>query len=127
MKYSAALMLMGMLTGPAPKVHQVKLVHQGNQYRFEPSSLAAQSGDQVIFTLVSGGPHNIAFDAEQIADDRKAALAKDMPDQMAPLASRILKDGESYTVTLDGLKPGTYPYFCMPHAAMGMKGSITIR
>jgi plastocyanin len=50
-----------------------------------------------------------------------------MPDQMAPLASRMLKDGESYTVTLDGLKPGTYPYFCMPHAVLGLKGSVTIQ
>jgi plastocyanin len=50
-----------------------------------------------------------------------------MPDQMAPLASPILKDGQSYTVRLDGVKSGTYPYFCMPHAAMGMKGSLTVQ
>lgn len=128
MRYSPGFLLLGMLSGsPSAAVHEVKLIQQGSQFRFEPSSLTVKSGDQVKFTLVSGGPHNVAFDAEQIADDREAALAKDMPEQMAPLASRILKDGESYTVSLDGVKPGTYPFFCMPHAAMGMKGSITVQ
>ncbi len=142
MKYSAALVLIGTLTGttagihpaaiqpgglPSAVVHQVKLVQQGSQYRFEPSDLTVNSGDRVKFILVSGGPHNIAFDAEQISDDREAILARDMPDQIAPLASRILEDGESYTVALEGVKPGTYPYFCMPHVGMGMKGSITVQ
>ncbi len=56
----------------------------------------------------------------------RACAAAGMPDQMAPLASNLLKDGESYTISLAAVPPGTYPYFCMPHSGAGMKGSITV-
>jgi plastocyanin len=106
--------------------HEVKLIHQGDHYSFEPSTLTVHSGDQVRFTLVSGGPHNVAFDTDQIPDAAEQALAAGMPDQMAPLASNLLKDGESYTISLAGVPAGRYPYFCMPHSGAGMKGSITV-
>jgi plastocyanin len=111
---------------PPALIHQVKLVHQGDHYSYEPSTLTVHTGDQVRFTLVSGGPHNIAFDAEQIPEAREQELAAGMPNQMAPLASNLLKDGESYTISFAGVTPGTYPYFCMPHSGAGMKGAITV-
>jgi plastocyanin len=132
MQASLFLILLGTMTVtgasrlPTAPVHEVKLVHQGDHYGFEPSTLTVHSGDLVKFTLVSGGPHNVAFDADQIPDAREQALAAGMPDQMAPLASNLLKDGEGYTISFAGVPPGTYPYFCMPHAGAGMKGSITV-
>jgi len=38
----------------------------------------------------------------------------------------LLKDGERYTISFAGVKPGTYPYFCMPDSGAGMKGAITV-
>jgi plastocyanin len=131
MHASHFLILLGTMTMTgasrlAKPPHEVKLIHHGDHYIFEPSNLTVHSGELVKFTLVSGGPHNVAFDADRIPDAGKKALAAGMPNQMSPLASNLLKDGESYTISLAGVPPGSYPYFCMPHAGAGMKGSITV-
>jgi plastocyanin len=58
---SVSLILLGTMavTGatPVPAVppHEVKLIHHGDHYSFEPSTLTVHSGDRVKFTLVSGG------------------------------------------------------------------------
>src|SRR5690348_6788038 len=46
---------------------EVKMLQdtQGN-YRFDPADITIKSGDGVKFTMVSGGPHNVAFDPTQI-------------------------------------------------------------
>jgi len=31
------------------------------------------------------------------------------------------------TISLGGIKPGTYPFHCTPHLAMGMKGTLTVQ
>jgi plastocyanin len=111
----------------APVVHEVKMLAEGSGYRFVPADIAVKRGDQVRFVMTSGGPHNVAFDADRIADALEGALAAGMPDRIQPLAGALLmKDGESYTLSTAGVAPGVYPYFCMPHAAMGMKGTITV-
>ena len=63
---------------------------------------------------------------EQIPEAREQELTAGMPNQRAPLASNLLKDGERYTISFAGVKPGTYPYFCMPDSGAGMKGAITV-
>ena len=132
MQASVLLILLGTMavTGatrmPTAPPHEVKLIQHGDHYSFEPSTLTVRSGDLVKFTLVSGGPHNVAFDADQIPGPAKQALAAGMPNQMAPLASNLLKDGDSYTISFAGVPAGRYPYLCMPHSGAGMKGSITV-
>lgn len=132
MQASFLLILLGTMTVtgaarlPTAPPHEVKLIHHGDHYSFEPSTLTVRSGDLVKFTLVSGGPHNVAFDADQIPDAAEPALAAGMPNQMAPLASNLLKDGDSYTISLAGVPAGRYPYRCMPHSGAGMNGSITV-
>jgi plastocyanin len=132
MQASLLLIMLGTMTVtgatriPTAPPHDVKLIHHGDHYTFEPSHLTVHTGDLVKFTLVSGGPHNVAFDAGQIPDPAEQALAAGMPDQMAPLASNLLKDGDSYTISFAGVPAGSYPYFCMPHSGAGMKGSITV-
>ena len=47
---------------------------------------------------------------------------------MSPLASPLLSaEGASYTISLEGVPAGTYPFFCMPHMAAGMKGTIVVQ
>lgn len=113
---------------PAGAGHQVKMVQDGKSYRFEPAELTISAGDAVTFTVVAGGPHNVAFEAEQIPADVKEQLAANMPGQIAPLAGPLLpKPGDTYTITFANVKPGTYSFFCMPHMALGMKGTITVK
>lgn len=111
-----------------PATHEVRMVLENGAYRFVPEQLAIRTGDRVRFLMVSGGPHNVAFEAERIEEKARAKLAANMSDQISPLAGPLLtKEGESYTVSFAGVEPGAYPYFCMPHAAMNMKATITVR
>ncbi|HEX2190060.1 MAG TPA: plastocyanin/azurin family copper-binding protein [Longimicrobiaceae bacterium] len=113
---------------PRAETHVVKMVQEGSAYRFQPASLTVRAGDRVRFVMVSGGPHNVAFDAERIPDAAERALSAGMPDRISPLAGAILTEaGASYTVSFDGVPPGSYPFFCMPHVSMGMRGTVTVR
>ena len=39
----------------------------------------------------------------------------------------IFEPNEVYTVSLAGLRAGTYNYYCVPHQAMNMTGRIKVR
>jgi plastocyanin len=113
---------------PAVTVHQVRMVMEGNTARFVPASLTIRAGDQVRFTTVSGGPHNVAFDPAKVPDAAEARLSAGMPNQISPLSGPfVINAGDSYTVSFAGVPAGTYEISCLPHQAMGMKGSITVQ
>lgn len=113
---------------PPPAVHEVRMVMEGAAARFEPAALAIRPGDRVRFVTVSGAPHNVAFDAAKVAAAARASLSAGMPNQMQPLAGPfVMEAGASYTVDFAGVPAGRYEYSCMPHAAMGMTGVITVR
>lgn len=113
---------------PPPAVHQVRMVMDGSTARFEPAALTIRPGDQVRFTTVSGGPHNVAFDAARVTGAARAALSAGMPDQIAPLSGPfVINAGDNYTVSFAGVPAGRYEISCLPHLAMGMKGVITVQ
>ena len=110
------------------KTHEVKMVGDEKGYRFEPASITIKQGDGVKWVMVSGGPHNVSFDPNGIPAGAKDKLAANMPNQMSPLSSNFfMNPNESYTVSFAGLPKGTYNYFCTPHLAMGMKGTVTVQ
>lgn len=114
-------------TDSTSTIHEVRMLQEGESQRFEPANLTIQRGDRVRFVTVSGAPHNIAFDPDSVSAAARAALAAGMPDRMGPLAGPLLmEEGDSYTITFANVPPGRYPFFCMPHLAMGMKGTITV-
>jgi len=110
-------------------VHEVKMIGDAKGYRFEPANITAKAGDGIKFTVVSGGPHNVAFDPATIPADSKAQLDANMgADKMGELSSALkMNPGESVTVSLGNIKPGVFPFHCTPHLAMGMKGQITVQ
>ena len=108
--------------------HEVKMIGDGTGYKFEPANITIAAGDGVKFTMVSGGPHNVAFDAAAIPAAGKAALMANMPEQAGELSGKMmLAADETYTISFAGVAPGDYPYFCTPHMAMNMKGVITVK
>jgi len=107
--------------------HEVKMVGDDKGYRFEPADIKVKAGDGIKFTMVSGGPHNVAFDPATIPADVKPQLSANMPNQLGELSSPMfMNPNESYTISFANVKPGQYPYHCTPHLAMGMKGTITV-
>jgi plastocyanin len=108
--------------------HEVKMVGDDKGYRFEPADITVKQGDGIKFVMVSGGPHNVAFDPATIPADVKPQLSANMPNQQGELSSPLYMNvGESYTISFAGIKPGSYPYHCTPHLAMNMKGTITVQ
>lgn len=109
-------------------VHEVKMVGDEKGYRFDPVALTVKAGDGVNFVMVSGGPHNIAFDAATVPEDQKAQLQANMPNSPGELSSPMLMNAnEAWQVSLGNVKPGKYTLICTPHLAMGMKMEITVQ
>lgn len=86
---------------------------KGSEMRFEPKALTIQRGDTVTWINQSAVYHNVR------------ALKKDIPDGATQLKSPGLrKEGDQWSYTFD-IK-GHYSYFCVPHRAMGMTGTVTV-
>jgi plastocyanin len=97
-------------------------------YRFDPASITIKAGDGIKYINVSGGPHNVAFDAATLPADVKDQLAANMPNTPTELSSPLLiQPNEAYTISFGNIKPGTYVAHCTPHLAMNMKGVITVQ
>ena len=111
------------------KTHEVKMVGDAKGYRFDPANFTVKQGDGVKFVVVGGGPHNVAFDPATIPADLKAQLDANMgTDKMGELSSNMkMNPGESVTVSFGNIKPGQYPFHCVPHLALNMKGVITVQ
>jgi plastocyanin len=100
-------------TGATHEV-QVNTTQNGASGEFAPASITVHKGDVIHFVSSGAAMHNVSFPASENAG--KTGLPADSP---------YLNDGQSYdlTVTMD---PGTYTYVCVPHQAMGMKGTIVV-
>ncbi len=108
--------------------HEVKMILDGNSYRFDPANITVKQGDGIRFTTLSGMPHNFGFDPAKIPDDVESQLRANMPagsmDLESPYQNTV---GETHTLSLGGIKPGTYPFHCQPHIALGMTGVLTVQ
>ena len=121
----AAAMAMMPITGTT---HEVKMVGDATTYKYEPSEITIKAGDGIKFTMVSGGPHNVAFDPTTLPEAAKAQLMANMTEQVTELSGKFLQTaGESYVISFAGVPAGTYDFFCTPHLAMNMKGKVTVQ
>ena len=113
------------LSAPRPSAatrHTVRMVGNG----FQPRALTIERGDTVRFVLGSGGPHNAAF--REVSREAAGRLRKVMKDTSADLSGPILIiPGETYDIVFTDVPSGTYPYWCIPHLAGGMMGTIIVR
>ena len=111
------------------KTWEVKMVGDGNAYKFEPTDLTIKAGDGIKFIVVSVPPHNVAFDPAVIPADVKGQLDANMgPNKLGELSSGLLLTiGDAVTISFAGIKPGKYEFHCTPHLAMNMKGTVTVQ
>lgn len=108
--------------------HEVKMIGDAQGYRFEPANITLKAGDGIKFTMVTGGPHNVAFDPATVPADVKGQLDANISEKMGELSSAMkMNPNESITVSFANIKPGTYPFHCVPHFPMGMKGVVTVQ
>jgi len=117
---------------PAPAAagatHDVNMVLDGSNYKFEPAELSVKVGDIVKFHNVSGGPHNVSFWADSIPSGAADALKAGMGEQMAPLEGALITEPNGiYQISFGNTPAGEYTFYCLPHLALGMKGKITVQ
>lgn len=104
-------------------VHRVDM--GGN--RFLPRKLDIAVGDAVEFVNGSGGPHNVAFWPDSLPAGARDPLSRALPDTIGPLIGPLLFEPDmSWTVTFEGVPPGRYPYYCLPHVVGGMVGELVV-
>ena len=122
----AASGTMAPITG---RTHEVRMLGDAQGYRFEPANITIKQGDGIKWIMVSGGPHNVAFDVATIPADVKPQLDANMgTDKMGELSSNMkMNPNETITISFANIKAGKYPYNCTPHLAMNMKGVITVQ
>jgi len=107
---------------------EVKMIGDATGYKFEPANITIKAGDGIKFTVVGGGPHNVAFDPATVPADVQTQLDANISEKMGQLSSALKTNaGESITISFANIKPGTYPFHCTPHLALGMKGVITVQ
>lgn len=106
---------------------QVQMVQQGSAYKFVPANFTVHPGDVVEFVNISGFPHNVGFEPNQIpagaATVLNAAMARRSGSLLGPM---MMAARETYRISFAGAPVGAYHYFCLPHKALGMIGVITV-
>ena len=107
--------------------HEVRMVLDGTTYKYDPANITVKPGDGITFIMVSGGPHNVAFDPATIPADQKDQLFANMPGSMDGSSPMFVTQDERWTLSLGNIKPGKYPFHCTPHLAMNMRGEITVQ
>lgn len=108
------------------KVHEVRMVGDEKGYRYEPADITIKAGDGIKWTMVSGGPHNVAF--QNVAADARGQLSANMPNQLSDLSSPMLiNPNETYEMSFANVKPGKYEYVCTPHLANNMRATVTVQ
>lgn len=107
--------------------HEIQMVQQGpNTFKFVPEMTTIKSGDAVVFKGVSGQAHDVAFYKDSIPAGADSVLNANIQNKPQDLATEMVNDGNSTTVSFAGAPAGTYKFYCIPHMAMNMKGTIVV-
>ena len=110
-----------------PTTHRVELMQRGAKYLFVPADFTIKSGDIVEFENVSGFPHDIVFDKDHIPAGAREVLNREMARRQGDLMGPFMTQAhEKYSVAFTGAPKGKYGYYCLPHRALGMTGTITV-
>ena len=96
----------------------VKMVDKSaTEYVFEPAIIQARAGDVIRFTQMGSMPHNVDF--------KSAPAGVDLGDMKT--SAFLATPGQTLDITIDKrFKVGDYPFVCMPHESLGMKGTLKI-
>jgi plastocyanin len=109
----------------APVAHTVKL--QGNA--FVPAEVQASAGDTLTFVNGNGGPHNVEFVKDSVAEPARKLFEAAMPGgkyKLGPMSGPLLIDtDEKYRMVVPSVPAGRYAFLCLPHQ-VNMKGALIV-
>lgn len=101
-------------TAPPPSSEHKKVV-QIRDNVFSPKDLVVSVGDTVEWVNLGSNQHTSTSGQGCTGD--------------GVWSSGLLSNGQKFTVIFDSNHvnvTGTVPYFCIPHCALNMKGSVTV-
>lgn len=95
--------------------------------KFDPEELTITAGDTVTWTNDSSQSHTVTAYQDGIPEGGEyfasgGASSEDAAREQ--LEEGLIDAGETFETTFE--EPGTYAYFCIPHEAQGMIGTIVV-
>jgi plastocyanin len=126
---ACALLLVAPGRGEAQAVHIVRLEFNATDDigRFVPARVTARAGDVVRFRVVSGAPHNVAFEPRGLSPAVHDALNAALTGRSGDLSGPVLaQNGMEYRLVVPAIPPGHYAFYCTPHRAYDMRGELIV-
>lgn len=96
------------------------VVTMTNSLKFTPDSIRIREGQTVLWKNTSALIHTVTADPELAALEESVHL----PESVEPWNSGELKPGGTFSRTFR--VAGTHGYFCVPHEAAGMTGTVVV-
>ena len=96
-------------------------VNMTDALKYEPASVTIKKGDTITWKNTGQLQHTATDDASKAANKSNASL----PSGAQAWDSGLVDAGKTYSHKFD--VAGTYKYFCIPHEAAGMVGTITVQ
>ena len=96
---------------------------------FEPAELTVSAGDTVAWTHAGGEAHSVTARADGIPDDADYWASGGFDSEAAANTgwdegTGAVRSGQTFVRTFE--TTGTHEYYCIPHEAAGMDGSVTV-
>ena len=110
----------GANSASTPAATTAATVTMSDALRFEPATLTVVRGATVTWRNTSATMHTVTDDPAKAVNKADATL----PSGAQPWDSGNIDPGKMFQHSFD--TPGTYKYFCSPHEAAGMVGTITV-
>jgi plastocyanin len=100
-----------------------------NAVAFDPAELTVSQGDTVAWTHAAGEAHNVVAYQDGIPDGATYWASGGFESEEAARTGwengeGAVQSGQSYTHTFE--TAGTHEYFCVPHEAAGMVGTVVV-
>jgi plastocyanin len=98
--------------------------------RFKPGEVTVPVGDTLVWKNTSSHAHTVTAYEAKLPDDADFFASGEFDSQKAAQeewrsgSGGAIYSGESYEHTFE--MPGEYPYFCIPHEANGMVGTVRV-
>lgn len=91
-----------------------------NMMSYTPDTVRVAVGETVRWENSSDVMHTVTADPDEALKDKSVEL----PEGAAPFHSGNLNPEDTFQYTFEAA--GTYRYFCIPHEAAGMKGTVIV-